>query len=133
MQVVGESAYQDDLIAICGPHSRAGHDGQYVATIEREPGNPFDPNAVMVRIQGRRVGYLGREQAVRVGGQMDAEDLREAACLARIRGGWRTNQYDEGKYGVQLSIPNAGWIDFGIGTIPPANVVRARSQRNGSR
>lgn len=119
MQVVGESNYQNALIAICGPYSREGHDGEYQALIEREPSNRFDPNAVMVKINGRMVGYLDRSQAERVSQQMLEERISSAVCGARVRGGWRTNQYDEGSYGVSLAIPNHGWIDFGTGSKQP--------------
>lgn len=87
--------------------------------IECEPANHHDPNAIMVKIQGRKVGYLSREQAQRVGQQMREAGLKAATCLARVRGGWRTNQYDEGHYGVNLAIPNLGRIDFGIGVKAP--------------
>lgn len=125
MEVVGESNYQATLVGICGSHTRYGHEGEYVAAIALEPTNRFDPNAVMVTVQGQRVGYLAREQAVRVGQLMREAGLSSAACGARIRGGWRTNQHDEGHYGVTLAIPRTGWIDFGIGAQPP---VRERAK-----
>ncbi|WP_395517545.1 HIRAN domain-containing protein [Pseudorhizobium flavum] len=124
MAVVGESSFQDALIAICGRHTRHGHEGVYEALLVPEPTNRHDPNAIMVQVKGRLVGYLPREQAVRVGEQMRESGLRSARCMARIRGGWRTNQHDEGDYGVQLAIPNQGWIDFGVGGSPPAAVKR---------
>jgi hypothetical protein len=115
MEVVGESHYQQALIAICGPHTRVGHDETFSAVIELEPSNPYDSNAVVVKIHGRVVGYLPREQATRVGSQLREEGLFGVGCIARVRGGWRTNQYDEGHFGVQLAIPQRGWIDFGTG------------------
>lgn len=115
MEVVGESYYQDALTSICGRHSRHGHEVECVATIEREPSNPCDPNSVKVVIQGQKVGHLSREQAARVGEQMSKAGLSAALCAARISGGWRTNQYDEGSFGVRLAIPNRGDIQFGKG------------------
>lgn len=131
MHAVGESHYQNALIAICGAYSRYGEEARYEAAIEREPANPHDPNAIMVKIGGRKVGYLPREQAERVGEQMREAGLSAALCSARVRGGWRTNQYDEGHYGVQLAIPTYGWIDFGVGTEPPVrqSEPRIRSDR----
>jgi hypothetical protein len=133
MEVVGESRYQNALVAICGAHTRYGHDSEYSANIEREPLNPFDRNAVVAKIGGRTVGYLSREQAVRVSEQMISDGIFSASCKARVRGGWRTNQYDEGHYGVWLAIPNWGWIDFGIGASPSIdgvpNVPRKASTR----
>lgn len=113
MKVVGESYFQDALTSICGRHSRYGHEVECVATIEREPSNPYDPNAVKVVIQGQKVGHLPCEQAARVGEQLSKAGLSAALCAARIRGGWRTNQYDEGMFGVSLAIPNRGDIQFG--------------------
>jgi hypothetical protein len=73
----------------------------------------------VVRILGCVVGYLPRDQAERVGLQMREEGLATAICRARVQGGWRTNQYDQGHYGVRLAIPQWGWIDFGMGRLPP--------------
>jgi hypothetical protein len=112
MEVVGESTYQDALVAICGKHSRTGYDGEHQATLVLEPSNAYDPNAVMVMIGGLRVGYLAREQAIRVGGFIRAAGLDRATCDARVQGGWRTNQYDEGHYGVRLAVPGRGEIAF---------------------
>lgn len=125
MEVVGESNYQKALIEICGPHNRYGHDQEQPAAIELEPSNPHDANAVVVKIFGRVVGYLPREQAKRVGLQMREEGLRSAVCSSRVQGGWRTNQYDEGHFGVRLAIPTRGWIDFGTGRSPPATATSA--------
>lgn len=119
MSVVGESYYQGALIAICGPHTRRGHDGEYPASIELEPANRHDPNAVLVKIDQRTVGHLPREQAERVSAQMVCDGVVVANCNARVRGGWRTNQHEVGHYGVWLAIPNWGWIDFGIGASDP--------------
>lgn len=112
MEVVGESNYQDALIAICGKHTRTGYDGEHQATLALEPSNAYDPNAVMVMIDGHRVGYLAREQAKRVGGFMRDAGLDQVICDARVQGGWRTNQYDEGHYGVRLAVPGRGEIAF---------------------
>lgn len=112
MEVVGESNYQPALVSICGSHTREGHDGEYEAIIELEPSNRYDPNAVKVMIKGKTVGYLPREQAKRVGGQLDEAGSAAARCRARIRGGWRTNQYDEGDFGVRLGVPMRGPVTF---------------------
>ena len=129
MAVVGESNYQDTLIAICGRHTRYGTDLELEARIELEPWNSYDPNAVVVKIEDRTVGYLPREQAARVGGQMREENLSGAACGARVRGGWRTNQYDTGHFGVYLAVPEWSWIDFGVGSTPPAKPVSSGTRK----
>lgn len=112
MEAVGESNYQEALIAICGKHTRRGYEGEHEAVLQLEPTNTYDPNAVRVSIGDRKVGYLAREQAARVKEQMQEAGLVSVRCGARIRGGWRTNQYEEGHYGVRLAIPTRGEISF---------------------
>jgi hypothetical protein len=57
---------------------------------------------------------------------MREEGLISATCKSRVQGGWRTNQYDEGHYGVRLAIPTWDWIDFGTGRSPPATAASGR-------
>lgn len=120
MDVVGEAHYQKELVHICGGHSRHGHEFEIDALLIHEPDNPHDENAVAVRIKGGLVGYLPRDQAARVTSQMRQDGIRHATCGAKIVGGWRTNQHDEGHFGVRLAIPRRGWIDFGLGKTPPS-------------
>ena len=96
LEVVGESNYQRELVSICGRYTLAGNDTEHSALLKLEPLNPHDSNAIMVKIKGKTVGYLPRQQAVRVGTQMRRVCLTEANCKARVRGGWRTNQYERG-------------------------------------
>jgi NAD-dependent DNA ligase len=119
MNAVGESHYQDVLEKICGGHSRYGHEFEVDADLLRQPTNPHDANAVAVKIRGNIVGHLSREQAARVSSQMAEDGIDQVACRAKIVGGWRTNQYDEGFFGVRLAIPMWGWIDFGLGKKEP--------------
>lgn len=112
MEAVGESNYQSALKSLCGAHTRDGYDVEFEAMIEREPTNAYDANAIMVLIKGKKVGYLPREQAERVGSQMASQGVTAVRCRARVRGGWRTNQYDEGNFGVRLAIPNRGDLAF---------------------
>lgn len=65
LEVVGESNYQDALWQICGGvpgGSRVRH--AVVAVLVPEPENPYDENAISVRIDSRRVGYLDRQTAL---------------------------------------------------------------------
>lgn len=117
MEAVGESHYQEALENICGGHSRYGHEFECIAILAPEPENRFDSNAVKVSIKGKTVGYLSRQQAGRVSSAMRELNLLQAGCRAKINGGWRTNQYDSGYFGVRLSIPNRGAIDFGSGGV----------------
>lgn len=114
-EVVGESHYQRAIMAQCGSHTRHGVEHECIATVRPDPSNSFDPNAVEVLIGGQRVGFLSREEAPRMREALTALGLGSATCGARINGGWRTNQYDEGHFGVRLAIPGWGPLDFGRG------------------
>lgn len=70
--VVGESHYQDALLAICGASRGESVSFECIAELVPEPENPVDPNAIMVRIDGRHVGYLSRENAVMYGPRVSA-------------------------------------------------------------
>lgn len=133
LDAVGESNYQRALERICGGHSRDGHEVEVEADLVREPDNPYDSNAVGVRIEGATVGYLPRDQAARVSAQMVTDGIEHAGCMAKIVGGWRTNQYDEGYFGVRLAIPRQGWIDFGIGKEKPQIAQLERAERRSSK
>ncbi len=114
-EVVGESHYQRAIMAQCGSHTRDGVEHECIATVRPDPSNSFDPDAVEVLIGGQRVGFLSREEAPRMKVALAAVGLGFATCGARIKGGWRTNQYDEGHFGVRLAIPGWGPLDFGVG------------------
>lgn len=120
MEVVGESNYQEAIQRVCGKHNRNGYDFKTEALVVREPSNPYDLNAVAVKMNDSTIGYLPRAQAQRVSEQMKEDGIAHAACSATIVGGWRTNQHDEGHFGVRLAIPRMGWIDFGLGKPAPS-------------
>jgi len=79
-----------------------------------DPDNPHDSNAVKVTIHGLQVGFLAKDQAIRLRDQTRAVGRPGAsvAAAAVIEGGWRPNQFDEGHLGVKLAIPGWGDIDF---------------------
>lgn len=110
MEVVGESNYQNAFVAICGRHSREGHDLDVTAVIALEPSNKYDPNAVSVSVEGFKVGYIARDQNQRIGDALRSAGVESAQCRARIQGGWRTNQHDEGHFGIRLAVPRRGDI-----------------------
>ena len=136
--VVGESNYQRAIIAECGRHTRYGVEHECVGTVRPDPNNRFDANAVEVLIGGQRVGFLNREEAPRIKEALAAVGLGSATCGARISGGWRTNQHDEGHFGVRLAIPGWGPLDFGGGLTHgvkrewPKKERRARPTSSGS-
>lgn len=63
LEVVGEAHYQTELWTICGRSrgDRVRH--RTVAVLVPEPDNPYDPNAISIHVEGRRVGYLRRDVA----------------------------------------------------------------------
>ena len=105
--VVGESNYQAALSKICGGHNRAGHELETVARVTPEPENEYDPNAVMVTIEDRKIGYLSRDDAPRYLEALSeaGHPGRTAIVAAKVVGGWRTNQHDSGHFGVKLAMP----------------------------
>ena len=62
-KVVGESHYQAVLAKIAVRSPLQGAATRATAELVPEPENPFDKNAVAVRIQGDTVGYLQRSDA----------------------------------------------------------------------
>lgn len=113
VDVVGESHYQEALELITGGKTEEAHDLEKWASLIREADNPYDRNAVAVYIDGRKVGYLSRDDAPQYGVLLDElwqkYHLR-GACRANICGGWRrfdptgSNVTDEGHYGVKLAL-----------------------------
>lgn len=65
VRVAGVSHYQPALLEVTG--AQAGDEVRFAceAALVPEPDNPHDPNAVAVQIEGRPVGYLERDEAVR--------------------------------------------------------------------
>lgn len=104
-EVVGESHYAPAFEALLGSTACTDNDLTCDAILQLEDGNPHDPKAVAVLIDGHRVGYLARAMA---------RDFR--AALVRDGVGGRT-QYavgarvyaggSERMYSVQLDLPQA--------------------------
>jgi hypothetical protein len=70
--VVGESFYQSALLAITGSSPGEEVTLDCIAELVPEPSNPHDPNAIMVKIEGRCVGHLSRQNAVKFGPRINA-------------------------------------------------------------
>jgi hypothetical protein len=110
LEVVGESNYQDALARVSGgrtPDGPARPD--QLAVLWPEPNNRYDRNAIAVKISGRTVGYLSRDNAVRyqaVTRWADAHD-RKVACNATLIGGWDRGGRDKGSFGVVLHLGSA--------------------------
>lgn len=107
--IVGESFYQENLEAICGPRKARGEKRIVEARLIFDDDNPHDKNAIRVEIEGKHVGYLSREMAVQYRQQVKKLNYTGATgvCSAQIRGGWRrttADGVDEGFYGVWLDM-----------------------------
>ncbi|WWT40040.1 hypothetical protein [Nostoc phage Nsp-JY10] len=102
--IVGESRYQENLLAIAGPKTEEGCEIECEATLWREPLNAYDPYAIRVDISGRTVGYFSRADAAAVAPVMDGRGIPAVRADALIVGGWKRSR-DEGSFGVRLDLP----------------------------
>jgi hypothetical protein len=107
VRVVGVSHYQDALAEITGRTGEERVRHRVKATLEPEPTNPHDPNAIRVLAAGRHVGYLSREDAVRYGPavRLLRENGRVLVCEAVIGGG--APEATTANLGVFLELPRA--------------------------
>lgn len=106
LSVVGESNYQEALAQVSGAPADGEHRFECTAVLVLEPDNPHDPNAVMVQVEGRCVGYLSRHNARRFGPRVAkmVEDGQPCICSAFI------GRRDDGNpnLGISLRIPYDG-------------------------
>jgi hypothetical protein len=107
--IVGESKYQDALEAICGGRSEDSADHFAEAILYLEDSNPYDNQAVRIDIDGQTVGYLSRENARAYRKQLKqlGHERLTCRCNAKVVGGWRRGQSDQGHFGVKLDLPVA--------------------------
>ncbi len=107
LEVVGESYYQENLEAICGPRKERGENRVVEVTLILDNNNPYDNKAVRVEVEGKKVGHLSREvarkyrDAIKQGGHPNAI----GKCQAKIKGGWERKNGERGNYGIWLDIP----------------------------
>jgi hypothetical protein len=108
VDVVGESAYQENLLALTGgTRTWSGVRQVELAELVPRADNAYDPAAVEVVVDGRAVGYLGRTAARAYRPFVDAAIAADdaATCLAEIRGGWERGHGDVGRFGVVVFLP----------------------------
>ena len=111
VDVVGESAHQDELLALTGGRRTwSGAHRRVVARLEPVDDNPFDDQAVAVLIEDRLVGFLSRPAAEAYRPLVEEAIGRSgsATCLAEIRGGWERSGGDVGRFGVVVLLPEPG-------------------------
>lgn len=112
VDVVGESHYQEALSRACGGRSRDGANHECIAALLHDRSNPFDPDAIEVRVEGRTVGYLPRPAAQAYKPIQEALALRGrvGAAHATICGGWDRGDGDQGSFGVWLDMNPFEWL-----------------------
>ena len=101
VEIVGESHYQEALERAAGGHHHETCHIETRAVLRTQDDNPYDHMAVGVYVQGRLVGHLDRQMAREYRAQLPGVAMAE--CAALIVGGWRTNQYDKGYFGLRLN------------------------------
>jgi len=113
LSIVGESHYLENFVAAFGPRRPEGIAREADATIEYEDENPYDPLAVVVKIDGRDVGYLSRIDArlFRQAMKRCGCSARVLSCAAYIRGGWDDGCGDEGCFSVALALDTERPVD----------------------
>jgi hypothetical protein len=86
VRVVGTSHYQDALLALTGRQGDEEIRLEKLAIFVPEPGNPHDPNAIAIHIDGRLVGYLSRDENRRWHDVVEGTEVGAEAMIAG-RGG----------------------------------------------
>ena len=105
-EVVAESVYNNTIRALAGEHGDQNVNLRQRAILLPDDDYPHDDKAVAVFIEGRLVGYLAREDALRLRRKAARKELSATAptsCDSAIRGGALWN-------GKRLSY--AIWLDI---------------------
>lgn len=114
LEVVGESHYQNALWEIVGGRRAERIRCEIYAVLVPAPDNEYDENAIEVRIDGERVGFLSREDAARYHrGLLELMDGSASRLVALhgviVGGGMRDDGH--GRLGVFLDHDP---VDFGL-------------------
>jgi len=127
LEVVGESHRQENLWRVLGGQHRPEVRVRMnvYAMLLAEDGNPYDVNAVSVWIDGLMVGYLPRDQAVRLRPGLLAlqERERKPIALEGVIAGGGMRDDGPGRLGVFLCYDRE---DFGLAAPPTAPDADAR-------
>ena len=104
-EVVGESHYQEALERIVGGRRSAAVYFRVIAVLSSEPENPHDANAIMIRVNGEKVGYIKKQDNLALRNQLNALGISgDVQCRAEIAGGWDRGGGDIGKFGLKLDL-----------------------------
>lgn len=104
--IVGESNYQGVIGDLAGGPDEDGVDCPCDLVLAPEPQNKFDPGAVVVRIDGERVGYIarGRTDALRAELARLGLEGRAVTVPGKITGGWIDEDGEAASFGVRMTI-----------------------------
>lgn len=111
-KVAGTSHRQDILESVVGGRTKKGANHECRAVLVREPANKYDPNATLVTIEGKVVGYLNRVDALELRPTLAAlwERGMVASVPAKVTGGWERPRAIErgaeglGHFGVSVDV-----------------------------
>lgn len=103
---VGEASYQDTLRALCGSHRWEEVRCEVTAVLVPDPGNRYDPNAVMVQVDGQLVGYLSRGDAIDYGEAVEAFALKDHVIVCRAKICGRGPGSETSNLGIFLELPD---------------------------
>ncbi len=117
VDVVGESNYQPALVAAGGGLTPDGvAQPNQMALLYPEPTNPYDRNAIAIKVGTGTVGYLSRADALayQPAVQWAQRQGRYLAVKARLTGGWDRGGQDKGSVGcvLHLGTPAETLIDL---------------------
>jgi hypothetical protein len=89
VEVMTESRYQPTLKALAGAHGDSAAAAAYAATLMLDEKNAYDYAAVAVFIEGRMVGYLSQQAAVKFRDLLRRKEAtgQLSTCDAQVRGG----------------------------------------------
>lgn len=85
--VTGTSYREQAFLDLIGPRRLGGYCQAERVTLEREPGNEHDDNAIRIVLKGQHIGYIAREVAATLATAMDEQDLLAFDVPALIVGG----------------------------------------------
>lgn len=113
-KVVGTSFCQENLIRVCGPKKAASVELEVAAELVLENDNQADVNAVAVLVDGLKVGYLPKREAmvhrIFIHGSDYIKD--RLICIGMINGGWDNGYGSFGHYGVKVELPYKAGLDI---------------------
>lgn len=101
--------------------AKRGTGCQVTAELRFEEDNSHDADAIAVWIDGERVGYVpaGIARLFRAAIERINPDGLPITCDAKIVGGWKRGNGDEGHYGVNLSLADPLRVAKGSATKGP--------------